>query len=305
MIIYLDFESTGLNRWHDQVTQVGAVAVRCNPNNLKEWKIVSQFETLVLASKKISEKASEITGITNEMLEGYPNDLEKKCEPAPKTKKALSDFFVWIRSCRKNDREEVILSAYNGFNFDFPMLFSEMFRCEMNIVREFTTSGIKYCKDPLIWARANLDKTCLLRNKTGQPSFKLGDVHSSLIGNEFENAHSALADTRAMFKVCCHEKFCSMLDSCKDLQSICIEKMSNQTKDTRKTNFVFTSTYLIHDFLKKRQSINAETKKNVTNKIQNLFQLTSRKRKTCDSDNDKSNQENVNFEAKPKKICVK
>jgi hypothetical protein len=43
-----------------------------------------------------------------------------------------------------------------------------------------------------------------------KPSYKLGDVHESLLGCTLDGAHDALVDTIGLEKVCSHEKFSYM-----------------------------------------------------------------------------------------------
>ena len=288
LLVYLDFEATGLSKWHDHITQIGAVATRYSKDT-KKSESVAIFETLVLTNRKIAEKAVEITGITNEMLAGYPKTkgyppseaLKEKPDPktritaAPKTKIALTKFFTWLNGARKPN-ENVVFSAWNGINYDYPLLCSEMTRWDMNIIRQFKACGIIFLQDPLPWARHHIDTTLLLRNKKGNASFKLGDVHLSLIGTSFENAHSALADTQAMYTVCSHEAFGNMV-----------------LLDEEDTSYFLETKKYIMDFIDKRRSIDAAIKSNVKNKILSLFDMVKKKPKKRALEEDISVQEPV------------
>lgn len=195
MFVYLDFESTGLSRWHDRITQIGAVATRSVEG------IVDRFCTLVYTEKIISAKAAEITGITNQSLVG-----------APSTARALQRFFDWIHTQRRPD-EHVTLVAYNGIGYDYPMLCCEMSRCGLDVSVQFEASGIVALLDPLLWARRSIDHTRLLRRSSGNCSFCLTDIYQALVGEPLTNAHSALADAEALQRVCVHDAFHSMRDT--------------------------------------------------------------------------------------------
>jgi three prime repair exonuclease-2 len=246
LIVYLDFEATGLSRWHDHITQIGAVCVRKNKECA--YDILGDFETFVFTDRKICDKASEVTGITNEHLKN-----------APKTKKALVDFFEWISSLRTDD-EDVVLVAYNGINYDFPLLCSEMHRWDMNIPRQLQACGVKFLLDPLKWARLNIDRTRLLRKNTGNCSFCLGDVYLALTGDSFSNAHTALADTQALMKVCTNISFDTMKIVEEDHYCLELDK------------------YII-EFMDKRRSIDISLKKNLKTKILSLFDMQKRKKR--------------------------
>lgn len=63
--IVFDLETTGLSRYDDKITEIGAVRV-------SKGQIVDVFDELVNPEKFIPEKIQEITGISNEMVAGKP-----------------------------------------------------------------------------------------------------------------------------------------------------------------------------------------------------------------------------------------
>ena len=80
--ISLDLETTGFSAQNDRITEIGAVKVR-------DGKIVDRFTQLVNPGRRVSARITELTDISNEMLEDQPviEDI-------------LGDFIHWT----ENDR---------------------------------------------------------------------------------------------------------------------------------------------------------------------------------------------------------
>ena len=64
--VVFDLETTGLDSNYDEIIEIGALRVRNN-------KIVEQFTTLIKPEYPIDEFITELTGITNEMVNDSPN----------------------------------------------------------------------------------------------------------------------------------------------------------------------------------------------------------------------------------------
>lgn len=195
--VFLDFEATGLSTLNDEITQIGAVGVNgeddCN---------IMEFKTYVHTSRKIHPKASEVTGITNEMLKNAPKKID-----------ALLMMLEWIQNSNTT-KEAVVLIAYNGFRYDFKLLFNELKRVDMSPIVTLSKYSIKYFMDPFMWSKQFIDRSCLIRKKNGSCSYKLGDIHEAVLGKCFENAHDALADTLALYNICNHNLFKKMEVNC-------------------------------------------------------------------------------------------
>jgi DNA polymerase III alpha subunit (gram-positive type) len=242
--VYFDLEATGLNRWQDHITQIGATA---NLHDSTGKRKLHNFSTYVHTEREISKGASKVTGITNETI-----------KDAPPTQKAIQMFLDWVYSISEGRR--VVLCAYNGLSYDFPMLCSEMSRCNMNLSKSFRSCGVEYFIDPLKWARHNIDRTLLQRNNKGSCSFCLGDVYASLMGAKFKNAHDALADTKALCSICEHTAFSLM--------------------EAEKCDHCIPTSELLNDFSVKRADIDRVHHKNTKRKLADFFGNNKKIQKT-------------------------
>ncbi len=97
-IIY-DFETSGLNPHKDDIIEIGA---RCIENGV-------QFQSLVipLSKKGVSNRITEITGITNDLLK----------DKGLKTDKAFTEFFNYLKELYI-EYEGITMVAHNGMHFD-------------------------------------------------------------------------------------------------------------------------------------------------------------------------------------------
>lgn len=65
-ILVFDFETTGVNPFEDEIIEIGAIKLELINQN---YEIVEELSVLVKQDKPLPEKITEITGITDEMLE--------------------------------------------------------------------------------------------------------------------------------------------------------------------------------------------------------------------------------------------
>ena len=101
--IILDFETSGLNPYHDDIIEIGAKVMGSD----------NYYTTLVKpkSNQYISKKITEITGITNRTLRNEGKEWVT----------AYSDFYNWLLDQLKKDHENIIVS-HNGTTFDFLFL---------------------------------------------------------------------------------------------------------------------------------------------------------------------------------------
>ena len=155
-VVVFDFETTGLNVEDCYIIELGAVKIH-------KGKLTETFSTLVKPPIAIPKEITELTHISNEMVEN-----------APCYELVLADFYKFTRGC--------ILSAYN---IDFDVKFLQKYG--RNILFNFDNEQI----DTLLIARQNIK---------GLPNYKLKTVVNHL-KIELISAHRALDDAIACAKV--------------------------------------------------------------------------------------------------------
>ena len=67
--VIFDLETTGLNREHNKIIEIGAVKV-------KNGQIIDRFSTFINPHEKLTKEISELTNITNDMLIDAPEESE-------------------------------------------------------------------------------------------------------------------------------------------------------------------------------------------------------------------------------------
>lgn len=96
-IIYYDFETTGLNQFHDKITEY------CF---LKENQSQNMIQSLVNPQKTVSSFVTKLTGITQQMVDSAPH---------------FQDLHTQILEFISNTNGYTYLVAHNGDNYDFLM----------------------------------------------------------------------------------------------------------------------------------------------------------------------------------------
>lgn len=190
-LLFFDIESTGLNIVSDCIVELSFVKVFPDGHNeTKTWR-VCPWDYAAGVQKKMDPKASEVNGIKDEDLVGE----RKFIEIAP-------EVVEWIADSD--------LAGFNSAKFDLPMLAEEIER-----VRSYC---VKRIQDPRV-PDANRSKA---RETLGKVDV---DLHSKRMvdvqtiyhymeprnlkaayrfycgGEDFENAHTAMADTMATYEV--------------------------------------------------------------------------------------------------------
>ena len=169
-LLFFDIESTGLNIPSDSIIELSFVKVfPGGEQRVKTWRI-KPWDYERKCQRPIDPKASEVNGVTDDMLVNCPTFYE-----------VVDEVSDWLRDCD--------LAGFNSAKFDLPMLAEEIERVRL--------AGKKVDVDlhePLMVDVQNIYHTMEPRNLRAAYRFYCG-------GQDFDNAHTAEADTIATYEV--------------------------------------------------------------------------------------------------------
>lgn len=152
-IIYFDLETSGVDTTTDRIVEISCIKYNIDGTIEKKYSLVNPEIDIPL-------EASEVHGITNEMV-----------KDSPTFKQFARSMRNWFEGCD--------LAGYNSNNFDVPLLSAE-----------FERAGL----DGINWNPSLLDVLVLYRHIYPNT---LSDVYKRLTGKELEGAHGAEADVLA------------------------------------------------------------------------------------------------------------
>ena len=169
-LLFFDIESTGLNIPSDSIIELSFVKVfPGGEQRVKTWRI-KPWDYERRCQRHIDPKASEVNGVTDDMLVDCKTFYE-----------VVDEVADWLRDCD--------LAGFNSAMFDLPMLAEEIERVRL--------AGKKVDVDlhePLMVDVQNIYHTMEPRNLRAAYRFYCG-------GQDFDNAHTAEADTIATYEV--------------------------------------------------------------------------------------------------------
>ncbi len=169
-LLFFDIESTGLNIPADSIVELSFVKVfPGGEQRIKTWRI-KPWDYERRCQRPIGAEASKVNGITDDMVKDCPTFYEVAPEVAE-----------WLRDSD--------LAGFNSSKFDLPMLAEEFERVKL--------TGLDLGVDlhsPLMVDVQNIYHAMEPRNLRAAYRFYCG-------GEDFENAHSAEADTLATYQV--------------------------------------------------------------------------------------------------------
>ena len=169
-LLFFDIESTGLNIPTDGIIELSFVKVFPDgEERIKTWKI-KPWDYIASKQIPINPEASKVNGITDDMLVGCPTFFEVADEVAQ-----------WLKDSD--------LAGFNSAKFDLPMLAEEFERA----AQAGKDLGVNL-HDPLMVDVQNIFHAMEPRNLRAAYRFYCG-------GQDFENAHTAEADTVATYEV--------------------------------------------------------------------------------------------------------
>lgn len=169
-LLFFDIESTGLNIPADSIIELSFVKIfPGSEQRIKTWKI-KPWDYEKQCQRPIDPAASKVNGVTDDMLTDCPTFFEVADEVAE-----------WIKGSD--------LAGFNSAKFDLPMLAEEFERVRI--------AGKKVdvnLHDALMVDVQNIYHALEPRNLRAAYRFYCG-------GEDFDNAHTAEADTLATYEV--------------------------------------------------------------------------------------------------------
>lgn len=169
-LVFFDIESTGLNIPADSIIELSFVKVFPDgEQRIKTWKI-KPWDYERTCQRPINPEASKVNGITDDMLVGCPTFYQVADEVAE-----------WL--------QDSDLCGFNSAKFDLPMLAEEFERAAL------AGKDLKVdLHEPLMVDVQNIYHAMEPRNLRAAYRFYCG-------GEDFDNAHTAEADTVATLEV--------------------------------------------------------------------------------------------------------
>ena len=169
-LLFFDIESTGLNIPNDSIIELSFVKILPGgEQRIKTWKI-KPWDYVKQCQRPIDPQASKVNGVTDDMLVDCPTFYEVADEVA-----------AWL--------ENSDLAGFNSAKFDLPMLAEEFERAklagkdlkvDLHSTKMVDVQNIYHAMEP--------------RNLRAAYRFYCG-------GEDFDNAHTAEADTIATYEV--------------------------------------------------------------------------------------------------------
>lgn len=171
-LLFFDIESTGLNIPSDSIIELSFVKVFPDGHDeRKTWKI-KPWDYERRCQRPIAPDASAVNGVTDDMLVGCPRFFE-----------VVDEIISWLRDCD--------LGGFNSAKFDLPMLVEEIERVKAYCRRSDIDIDLH---EPKMVDVGNIYHAMEPRNLRAAYRFYCG-------GEDFDNAHTAEADTVATYEV--------------------------------------------------------------------------------------------------------
>jgi len=169
-LLFFDIESTGLNIPEDSIIELSFVKVfPGGEERIKTWK-VKPWDYVRQCQRPINPEASKVNGVTDDMLVDCPTFFDIADEVAE---------WLWDSD----------LAGFNSAKFDLPMLAEEFERVRL------AGKDLKVdLHEPRMVDVQNIFHAMEPRNLRAAYRFYCG-------GEDFDNAHTAEADTVATYKV--------------------------------------------------------------------------------------------------------
>ncbi|XP_068105866.1 three prime repair exonuclease 2 [Hyperolius riggenbachi] len=189
--IFIDLEATGLNRDQPKITELCMVAVHAisinNPvtdesGEVQLPRVMDKLCLCVDPGKPLTKTASEITGLTNDLL----TDCEKQTFD--------QNLFNTMSEFISRQAQPVCLVAHNGFFYDYPLLKTELLRQQLDLSESIL------CLDSL-QAFRNLQNQGQVHPESGRKACSLTELYRQLFSKDPNFAHYAEGDVLTLILV--------------------------------------------------------------------------------------------------------
>lgn len=192
-LLFFDIESTGLSIVEDSIIELSFVKILPvtgdaaeNPKRIRTWRI-RPWNYTRNCQKPITQGAKDVTGITDEELTECPKFYE-----------VLPEVVSWLKDTEEGgEGKGCDLAGFNSNKFDLPLLAEEIERARNYL--SATRKNLSADSDINLHQYTMVDVQTIYhymepRNLRAAYRFYCG-------GKDFENAHSAEADTVATYEV--------------------------------------------------------------------------------------------------------
>ncbi|XP_063287564.1 three prime repair exonuclease 2-like isoform X2 [Pelobates fuscus] len=186
--VFLDLEATGLNNENPKITEICLVAIHVSSleNSVTNSsghpqlpRILDKLSLCVDPGKPINGIASQITGLSNTNLGNNEKQHFNSC-----LFNIVSEFLI-------RQAQPVCLVAHNGFNYDYPLLKSELQQQNIDLPSSLL------CMDSLKVFQ-NLDNQ---GSNVERKSYALPKIYERFFGEEPVNSHYAEGDVLTLIMV--------------------------------------------------------------------------------------------------------
>ncbi|KAJ2953194.1 hypothetical protein O0L34_g771 [Tuta absoluta] len=200
--VFLDLEGTGLPEEENnqtKITEMSLVAVKrehlLNCESGKAPRVQTKLTLCFNPERKIKAFASEISGLTNEMLSDETSFNKEVCE-------LLNNFLNLLT-------KPVCLMAYGAMRYDFPVLQHQLITLRTSLPKDLLSTDCFHAFFDILESR--VDNRTLLARRFSWPiqalkpnrSFKIKDVYERVFGRppSQKQSHQAEYDCMMALKI--------------------------------------------------------------------------------------------------------
>lgn len=175
-LVFIDVETTGLAPENCSIVQLSGIIKRGSEEQSFDFKLRPY------RSEVMSREAQEKTGLTDSDVQKFPDQKE-----------AFNSFMNLLDYYRIGKTYEE-KAFFVGYNSDFDMKFLRSW-FDFNGSSGSPSFGYRFWWPDIDVAR--LAALYLIPKRVHMRGFKLTDVYSFIFGEDFEDAHNAMADIKA------------------------------------------------------------------------------------------------------------